>query len=96
VQDGYFEEALKLPAALEFMQRVSPTSGRPLVVAGLREHIFTHSLSSAAFFMSQQEYLFGTMWQRIMASPLQVRMHYGHPDLFRRGEAARARALRSG
>jgi callose synthase len=31
--------------------------------------------------MSQQEYLFGVMWQRLMAK-LQVRLHYGHPDIF--------------
>jgi callose synthase len=80
-QEGYLEEALKLPNALQFLGRKS-SSGRPVVIAGLREHIFTHSLSAPAFFMSQQEYVFGTMWQRIMASPLRVRMHYGHPDIF--------------
>jgi len=32
--------------------------------------------------MSEQETLFGVMWQRVMASPLRVRMHYGHPDIF--------------
>ncbi|RYE83370.1 MAG: hypothetical protein EOO65_04065, partial [Methanosarcinales archaeon] len=97
-QAGYFEECLKLPNALKFMT-VKPTTGRPVVVAGLREHIFTHSLSSSAYFMSQQEYLFGTMWQRIMASPLRVRMHYGHPDIFdkvfmmTRGGTAKASAV---
>lgn len=30
------------------------SSGRPLVVLGLREHVFTHSLSASAYFMSQQ------------------------------------------
>lgn len=80
-QEGYLEEAFKLPNALSFF-RSKPTSGKPIVVAGLREHIFTHSLSSSAWFMSQQEYLYGTMWQRIMASPLRVRMHCGHPDMF--------------
>jgi hypothetical protein len=43
---------------------VKPRTKKPLVVLGLREHIFTHSLSASAYFMSQQEYLFGTMWQR--------------------------------
>jgi hypothetical protein len=57
-------------------------SGRPLVCLGLREHIYTHSLSAPAFFMAQQEYLFGTLWQRLMASPLRTRLHYGHPDIF--------------
>jgi callose synthase len=31
--------------------------------------------------MAQQELCFGVMWQRVMASPLRVRQHYGHPDL---------------
>ena len=28
-----------------------------------------------------QERYFGTFFQRVLASPLDVRMHYGHPDL---------------
>jgi callose synthase len=75
-QDAWFEECLKLPNALK-MLTVKPATGRPVAVVGLREHIFTHCLSSSAYFMSQQEYLFGTMWQRLMASPLRVRFHYG-------------------
>jgi hypothetical protein len=63
LQEAYFEEALKLPNALSLLA-VKPRTRKPLVVLGLREHIFTHSLSASAFFMSQQEYLFGTMWQR--------------------------------
>ena len=79
-QDFYLEEALKLPNALLTLStstRAVAASGRPVVVVGLREHIFTQVLSAPAYFMSQQEYLFGVMWQRIMASPLDVRMHYG-------------------
>jgi callose synthase len=52
------------------------------VCLGLREHIYTGPLSTPSWFMAQQEQLFGTMWQRLMASPLRVRLHYGHPDLF--------------
>lgn len=79
--------------------RFSTASKKPLVVLGLREHVFTHSLSASAFFMSQQEYLFGTLWQRVMASPFKVRMHYGHPDLFdkvwitTRGSTAKASSI---
>jgi len=73
-------------------------SGRPLVILGLREHIFTSDLSAPALFMGQQEYLFGTMMQRIMAEPLHTRYHYGHPDLLdkvfigTRGGSAKAAA----
>ena len=84
-QSFELEEALKLPNALLTLStssRVLAPSGRPVVVVGLREHIFTQCLSAPAYFMAQQEYLFGVMWQRLMASPLDVRMHYGHPDIF--------------
>lgn len=76
-QEGYFEEALKLPNALSALGRRVPATGRPLVMLGLREHIYTSGLSAPAYFMAQQEHLFGTMFQRLMSSPLYVRMHYG-------------------
>ena len=97
-QEGYFEEALKLPNALTMMQ-ARPATGRPVVMLGIREHIFTHSLSAPAWFMSQQEYLFGVMFQRLMSSPLYVRFHYGYPDcfdklwMFSRGGTAKASAV---
>jgi callose synthase len=62
-QEGYFEEALKLPNALSGLGRPVPATGRPLVMLGLREHIYTGGLSAPAYFMSQQEHLFGTMFQ---------------------------------
>jgi hypothetical protein len=96
-QDAAFESLLLLPNALSLiLPRVGPggsdsatrgaafgaASRRPLVCLGLREHIYTGGLSTPSFFMAQQEQLFGTMWQRVMASPLRARLHYGHPDLF--------------
>lgn len=57
----------------------SYASRRPLVMLGLKEDIYTASLSAPAQFMAAQERLFGSMWQRLMASPLRVRCHYGHP-----------------
>lgn len=86
-QEAYFEEALKLPNALTLLN-ARPRSGRPVVVLGLREHIYTFSLSAPAWFMSQQEYLFGVMYQRLMSSPLFVRMHYGHPVSYRQSAAS--------
>ena len=32
--------------------------------------------------MAYAEFTFGTIFQRVLASPLGVRLHYGHPDLF--------------
>ncbi|KAJ4977031.1 hypothetical protein NE237_002137 [Protea cynaroides] len=81
-QDNYMEEALKIRNVLqEFLQNHglrSPT------ILGLREHIFTGSVSSLAWFMSYQETSFVTIGQRVLANPLRVRFHYGHPDLFDR------------
>lgn len=51
---------------------------------GVREHIFTGSVSSLVWFMSGQETSFVTLGQRVLANPLKVRMHYGHPDVFDR------------
>lgn len=79
-QDNYLEEAFKMRNVLqEFLRhrgRRAPT------VLGLREHIFTGSVSSLAWFMSYQETSFVTIGQRLIANPLRVRFHYGHPDLF--------------
>ncbi|KAG0381273.1 hypothetical protein BDA96_K002200 [Sorghum bicolor] len=47
------------------------------------EHVFTGSVSSLAWFMSAQETSFVTLGQRVLANPLKVRMHYGHPDASR-------------
>jgi callose synthase len=56
---------------------------RPTIL-GVRENIFTGSVSSLAWFMSAQETSFVTLGQRVLANPLKVRMHYGHPDVFDR------------
>ncbi|XP_048127591.1 callose synthase 12-like [Rhodamnia argentea] len=81
-QDNYLEEALKMPNLLEEFERVYGT--RNPTILGLREHIFTGSISSLAWFMSAQETSFVTSGQRVLADPLKVRMHYGHPDVFDR------------
>ena len=90
-----YEEALKLPNLLtEFHITPLPLSttaappfhpplsaSHPLVLLGLREHVFTRALSTSALFMSHSEALFGVVWQRVLAAPLRVRLHYGHPDV---------------
>ncbi|KAJ0084888.1 hypothetical protein Patl1_29900 [Pistacia atlantica] len=42
------------------------------------------SVSSLAWLMSNQETSFVTIGQRLLAKPLRVRFHYGHPDVFDR------------
>ncbi|KAI9094765.1 hypothetical protein K1719_026571 [Acacia pycnantha] len=82
-QDNYMEEALKMRNLLqEFLKKHDGV--RYPSILGLREHIFTGSVSSLAWFMSNQETSFVTIGQRLLASPLKVRFHYGHPDIFDR------------
>jgi callose synthase len=79
-QEGYFEEALKMRNCLqEFAKREGPL---PTTILGLREHIFTGSVSSLANYMALQEISFVTMGQRVLTRPLRIRLHYGHPDVF--------------
>ncbi|XP_048229927.1 callose synthase 11 [Ricinus communis] len=81
-QDNYFEEALKMRNLLEEFKTYYGIR-RPTIL-GVRENIFTGSVSSLAWFMSAQETSFVTLGQRVLANPLKVRMHYGHPDVFDR------------
>ncbi|TXG73155.1 hypothetical protein EZV62_001734 [Acer yangbiense] len=82
-QDNYMEEALKMRNLLqEFL--IKHDGVRHPTILGLREHIFTGSVSSLAWFMSNQETSFVTIGQRLLANPLKVRFHYGHPDVFDR------------
>ncbi|GJT42861.1 callose synthase 9 [Tanacetum coccineum] len=81
-QDNYFEEALKMRNLLEEFHAYHGI--RPPTILGVREHVFTGSVSSLASFMSNQETSFVTLGQRVLATPLKVRMHYGHPDVFDR------------
>ncbi|KAG0484387.1 hypothetical protein HPP92_008466 [Vanilla planifolia] len=82
-QDNYLEEALKMRNLLqEFLEKHDGV--RYPSILGVREHIFTGSVSSLAWFMSNQETSFVTIAQRLLANPLRVRFHYGHPDVFDR------------
>jgi len=79
-QESYFEEALKMRNCLqEFAKRDGPL---PTTILGLREHIFTGSVSSLANYMALQETSFVTLGQRVLNNPLRIRLHYGHPDVF--------------
>ncbi|KAF8031162.1 hypothetical protein BT93_D0384 [Corymbia citriodora subsp. variegata] len=81
-QDNYFEEALKMRNLLEEFKKFYGI--RKPTILGVRENVFTGSVSSLAWFMSAQETSFVTLGQRVLANPLKVRMHYGHPDVFDR------------
>ncbi|KAJ4970358.1 hypothetical protein NE237_003457 [Protea cynaroides] len=81
-QDNYLEEAFKMRNLLEEFNEDHGV--RPPTILGVREHIFTGSVSSLAWFMSNQEMSFVTIGQRVLARPLKVRFHYGHPDVFDR------------
>ncbi|XP_016499988.2 callose synthase 11-like [Nicotiana tabacum] len=81
-QDNNFEEALKMRNLLEEFKENYGI--RKPTILGVRENIFTGSVSSLAWFMSAQETSFVTLGQRVLANPLKVRMHYGHPDVFDR------------
>ncbi|XVE51335.1 hypothetical protein DITRI_Ditri02bG0031800 [Diplodiscus trichospermus] len=81
-QDNYFEEALKM---LNLLEEFNTSYGiRKPTILGVRENVFTGSVSSLAWFMSARETSFATLGQRVLANPLKVRMHYGHPDVFDR------------
>ncbi|CAF2314846.1 unnamed protein product [Brassica rapa subsp. trilocularis] len=82
-QDNYFEETFKMRNVLQEFDEGRRGKRNPTIL-GLREHIFTGSVSSLAWFMSNQETSFVTIGQRVLANPLRVRFHYGHPDIFDR------------
>ncbi|CAH0518510.1 unnamed protein product [Peronospora belbahrii] len=77
-QEHYFEEALKIPNFLA----TATANGQNVTIIGMKEHIFTGRASSLAHFMTLQELVFVSLTQRVLANPLQSRMHYGHPDVF--------------
>ncbi|TYZ58047.1 hypothetical protein PybrP1_010768 [[Pythium] brassicae (nom. inval.)] len=79
-QQHYFEECLKMPQLLVTADQ--HPSKKPVSIIGMREHIFTGNASSLSKFKSWQELVFVTLSQRVLADPLYVRMHYGHPDIF--------------
>ncbi|GAU32921.1 hypothetical protein TSUD_152820, partial [Trifolium subterraneum] len=62
-QDNYYEEAFKMRNVLEEFH--AHKGQRKPTILGLREHIFTGSVSSLAWFMSNQETSFVTIGQRI-------------------------------
>lgn len=87
--DGWIGEGFKLPHITRTFQDGTPSSrkvgSRTSVryrIIGFREYIYTGPLGSVATAMASSEFTFGTLFQRVLSNPLNVRMHYGHPDFF--------------
>ncbi|KAL4565115.1 hypothetical protein LXL04_029200 [Taraxacum kok-saghyz] len=81
--DNYMEEAFKMRNLLQEFLKKHDDMRYPTLL-GVREHIFTGSVYSLAWFMSNQESTFVTIGQRLLAKLLKVRFHYGHSDVFDR------------
>ncbi|KAF9590661.1 hypothetical protein IFM89_036153 [Coptis chinensis] len=79
--DNYIEEAFKMRNVLEELLKSHRGDRKPTILVHFGSF---NSVSSLAWFMSNQETSFVTIGQRILASPLRVRFHYGHPDVFDR------------
>eukprot|EP00755_Sulcionema_specki_P016990 Sspe_Gene.63349::Locus_36213_Transcript_1_1_Confidence_1.000_Length_8374::g.63349::m.63349 len=81
-QDGYFEEGLKLRSVLgQFFPDKIRTWSRHKIV-GFPEYSITQRSGIIGRIAAYSEYVFVNMQQKVLAHPLGVRMHYGHPDFF--------------
>jgi len=83
-QDGYFEEALKMRNLLDEFAPAECPDEQQVRIIGFPEHQFSDTLSAVAEFSALTEFTFATLIQRSLGSPFDVRMHYGHPDIFDR------------
>ena len=81
-QEGYWEEAIKMRCLLQEFGASANAKGGRVTIVGFPEHIFTQSSGFVtAIFMGVQERFFGSFVQRVLDEPLDVRLHYGHPDV---------------
>eukprot|EP01065_Artemidia_motanka_P016198 TRINITY_DN1991_c1_g1_i1.p1 TRINITY_DN1991_c1_g1~~TRINITY_DN1991_c1_g1_i1.p1 ORF type:complete len:4365 (+),score=1563.77 TRINITY_DN1991_c1_g1_i1:29-13096(+) len=81
-QDGYFEEALKLRSVLTKFWPGPDRSTSEYKIVGFPEYSTTSRSGIVGRISSYSEYIFVNVAQKVMAHPLGVRMHYGHPDFF--------------
>ncbi|KAF9605022.1 hypothetical protein IFM89_013188 [Coptis chinensis] len=88
--DNYLEEAMKMRNLLEEF-RGNHGLRRPTIL-GVREHVFTGSVSSLAWFMSNQETSFVTLGQRVLANPLKE----GDKETWKRHSIFRTRCISKG
>lgn len=66
---------------LKEMQMMRKKAPPPTVICGFKEWIFSHKAGALASFAAATEYAFATVIQSDMARG-NVRLHYGHPDVF--------------
>ncbi|KAG2499845.1 hypothetical protein HYH03_002136 [Edaphochlamys debaryana] len=73
-----------LPPASELRRLLSGlrSAERPVAIVGFREWVFSDKAGALGAFAASAEFAFGTLVQRTMAYPANVRLHYGHPDAF--------------
>eukprot|EP01062_Namystynia_karyoxenos_P072581 TRINITY_DN6884_c4_g1_i1.p1 TRINITY_DN6884_c4_g1~~TRINITY_DN6884_c4_g1_i1.p1 ORF type:complete len:4590 (+),score=1312.75 TRINITY_DN6884_c4_g1_i1:114-13772(+) len=81
-QDGYFEECLKLRSVLTKFWPGPDRSNSEYKIVGFPEYSTTSKSGIVGRISSYSEYIFVNVSQKVMAHPLGVRMHYGHPDFF--------------
>eukprot|EP01064_Diplonema_japonicum_P030980 TRINITY_DN5405_c0_g1_i1.p1 TRINITY_DN5405_c0_g1~~TRINITY_DN5405_c0_g1_i1.p1 ORF type:complete len:3774 (+),score=616.56 TRINITY_DN5405_c0_g1_i1:91-11412(+) len=81
-QDGYFDEALKLRSVTgRFFPEQDRSWSRHKIV-GFPEYSITVKSGIIGRIAGYSEYIFVNLFQKVLAHPLGVRMHYGHPDFF--------------
>ncbi|TVU50499.1 hypothetical protein EJB05_01871, partial [Eragrostis curvula] len=83
MMDYYLEESFKMRNLLEEFESEKYGNRKPTILR-FREHIFTRSVSSLAWFLSYQRSSFLTIGQRVLASHLKVEFHFDHQDIFDR------------
>ncbi|KAL6759861.1 glycosyl transferase [Haematococcus lacustris] len=81
-QDNCLAEAFKMRNMLgELEPEVNSEAEKPTAIVGFCEDIFSDKAGALGSFAAAAEFAFGTIVQRTMDTPGNVRMHYGHPDL---------------
>ena len=81
-QDGYFDEALKMRTVLGKFFPTKDRTWSQFKIVGFPEYSITAKSGIIGRIASYSEYIFVNLFQKVLAHPLNVRMHYGHPDFF--------------
>jgi len=76
-QDAHLAEGLKIRNLLAVYSMYENA-----IILGFPEQLISENQGSIASFAALSETVFGTLLQRFMSSPLCVRLHYGHPDIW--------------
>ena len=81
-QDGYFDEALKIRTVLGKFFPNKDRRWSEYKIVGFPEYSTTTKSGVIGRIAGYAEYIFVNVFQKVLAHPLSVRMHYGHPDFF--------------